>query len=102
MKTIFPKINLRVRFTKNNWEFILRFALAVFIPALTYFGLEVKDLTSWNIVGSTILQALSNPYVLIVMAINAINVLFDPTTKGLSDSDQALDYSVPNNNTKIN
>ena len=95
-----PKINMKVRFTKQNWQFVIRFVLAVFIPVLTYFGLEIKDLTSWSIIGDTLVKALSNPYVVGVMIVNAVNILFDPTTKGLSDSAQALEYTSPNGNVK--
>lgn len=85
-------INWKIRFNRNNLSFIFRFIAAVFIPILIYFGLEVTDLTNWTIVGKVIMDALSNPYVIGLTIFNAVNVLFDPTTKGLSDSDRALNY----------
>lgn len=87
------KINWKVRFNRNNMTFIFRFIVAVFMPILVYFGLEVTDLTEWPIVWSVLLKALSNPYVVGMSLFNAINVLFDPTTKGLSDSERALNYT---------
>lgn len=87
------KINWKVRFNKNNLTFIFRFLAAVFIPILVYFGLEVTDLTEWSTVWDVIVRALSNPYVVGMSIFNAINVLFDPTTKGLADSKQALTYT---------
>lgn len=87
------KINWKVRFNRNNMTFIFRFIVAVFMPILVYFGLEVTDLTEWSIVWGVLLKALSNPYVVGMSLFNAINVLFDPTTKGLSDSERALEYT---------
>ena len=86
------KINWKVRFNRNNLTFIFRFIVAVFMPILIYFGLEVTDLTEWSIVGKVFLQTISNPYVVGMSIFNAINVLFDPTTKGLADSERALGY----------
>lgn len=89
------KINWKVRFNKDNMTFIFRFLAAVFVPVLVYFGMEVKDLTSWPIVWDILIQSLSNPYILLLAIFNGINVLFDPTTKGLADSKKALEYEEP-------
>ena len=84
------KINWRIRFNKDNLAFIGRFILAVAVPVLTYFGMKATDLTTWNSLGDVFIRAISNPYVLMFTVVNAINILPDPTTKGLKDSDLAL------------
>ncbi|WP_438832343.1 phage holin [Streptococcus pluranimalium] len=88
-------INWKVRFNKSNKTFLARFLLAIFVPILTYFGLEAQDLTTWQAVLELLVKAISNPYVVGFTVVNIINVLPDPTTTGLSDSDQALDYTEP-------
>lgn len=89
------KINFGVRFNLANAIFIIRFILALFIPILTYFGLEQQDLTSWNALGRVLLDALSNPFVVGFTIINALNLIPDPTTEGIWDSQQALSYKEP-------
>ncbi|RNC97836.1 phage holin [Lysinibacillus halotolerans] len=89
------KINWKVRFTKENKTFILRFLAALIIPVLTYFGLQFTDLTSWGAVWDLFKQFISNPYLVILTIINALNMLPDPTTNGLSDSKQVLSYNEP-------
>lgn len=89
------KINWKVRFNTKNKVFIMRFVNALFIPAIVYFGLKVEDLTSWSVIGNLILRTLSNPYILGLMAWNAVNILSDPTTKGFGDSEKALEYEDP-------
>lgn len=91
------KINWKVRFTAENKTFVLRFLAALIIPVLTYFGLQFTDLTSWASVWELFIQFLSNPYLVILTIINAINMIPDPTTSGLSDSNQALTYQKPKN-----
>ena len=52
-------------------------------------------MTSWAALGSLIVQAVSNPYVLCLAAVSVWNALQDPTTPGLSDSARALGYTTP-------
>ncbi len=89
------KINWKVRFNKENISFILRFVAALLIPILAYLGLEVSDLTNWNMVGEVLIQFISNPFLIGLTIINALNMMVDPTTKGLTDSEQALKYTEP-------
>lgn len=89
------KFNWKVRFNKDNISFILRFMAALFIPVLAYLGLEVTDLTSWHMIGDVLLQFISNPFLIGLTIINALNMMVDPTTKGLTDSEQALQYTEP-------
>lgn len=82
-------INLKLRL--KNPMFVAQLVLSVLLPILGYFGLEVKDLTSWSMLGELVLNALSNPYVLGLIAISVYNALVDPTTKGFKDSTNALE-----------
>lgn len=88
-------INWKVRFNKDNITFIIRFLAALVIPILAYLGLEVKDLTSWTLIGDVLLQFISNPFLLGLTVINALNMIPDPTTKGITDSEKALNYTEP-------
>ncbi len=88
------KINWTVRF--KNPIFVAQFVLSILTPILTYMGLTVQDITSWNILGNAMLSALGNPYVLGLILISVWNCVNDPTTCGLSDSEKALTYEEPN------
>lgn len=88
-------INWKVRFNKDNITFIIRFVAALIIPVLAYLGLEVTDLTSWTLIGDVLLQFISNPFLLGLTVINALNMIPDPTTKGITDSEKALNYTEP-------
>ena len=88
-------INWKVRFSKDNITFIIRFVAALIIPVLAYLGLEVTDLTSWKLIGDVLLQFISNPFLLGLTVINALNMIPDPTTKGITDSENALNYTEP-------
>ena len=88
-------INWKIRFSKANKIFLARFVLAIFVPILTYFGLEAKDLTTWQAVFDLAIKAVSNPFVVGFTVVNIINVLPDPTTTGLSDSSRAMSYTEP-------
>ena len=88
-------INWKVRFNAKNKAFLARFALAVLVPILGYYGLKFEDLTSWTSVGKIFSDFLSNPYLVGLTIFNAWNMLPDPTTQGISDSAQALTYTLP-------
>ena len=47
-------------------------------------------MTTWESVGTILAGALSNPYVLGMSLINALNMIPDPSTAGLSDDDEVL------------
>lgn len=86
-------INLKVRF--KNPVFIAQLVLAVLTPILAYAGLTVQDLTSWEALGNILLGAISNPYVLGLVAVSVWNAVNDPTTAGIKDSAQAMTYKEP-------
>lgn len=87
------KINWKVRLKNPN--FIAQLVLAVLVPILAYMGLTLDSLTSWTTLGSVLLNAISNPYVLGLVAVSVYNSLTDPTTSGVGDSLQALKYKQP-------
>lgn len=89
------KINWKVRFSKDNLTFILRFIGALAIPILAYFGLKFEDITSFDTLLDVLVRVVSNPYVLGLTVINALNMIPDPTTKGINDSEKALNYTEP-------
>lgn len=87
------KINWKVRF--KNPMFYVQLILSILTPILAYSGLTATDLTTWAKLGEVLLQAISNPYVLSLVAVSVYNALVDPTTKGIGDSEQALTYDTP-------
>jgi len=87
------KINWKVRF--KNPVFIGQLVLAVFVPILAYLGITPEDLTTWGTVGHVLSEAISNPYVLMLVIVSVYNSITDPTVAGLSDSNQALEYDKP-------
>src|SRR5690625_3149784 len=87
------KINWKVRF--SNPVFIAQIIMAIFIPILAYMGLTAQDLTTWSKVGKVLYEAISNPYVLLLVIVSVYNSITDPTVAGLSDSKQALQYYKP-------
>lgn len=87
------KINWLVRF--KNRAFVIRLLLAIILPILTYFGLKFEDLNSWGGVYELLLKFLSNPYLIGLSIVSALNIVPDPTTAGLSDSERAMGYTEP-------
>lgn len=87
------KINWKIRF--KNVLFIGQIIAAIVVPLIVGVGLQWADMTSWKILGGTILKALGNPVVVISMVISLFNAIPDPTTSGVGDSVRALDYDTP-------
>lgn len=88
-------INWKVRFNRKNIMFLAQVVISVCVPVLTYFGLQASDMTTWAKVLETLVQAVSNPYVVLMAVVSLFNAVTDPTTKGLSDSKDALTYEQP-------
>lgn len=86
-------INWKVRF--KNPVFIAQLFLSVLTPILAYAGLTLADMTSWSALCQILMDAIKNPYVIILVIVSVWNALNDPTTKGLSDSIQAMTYTAP-------
>lgn len=86
-------INWKVRI--RNPLFWVQVLLAVLMPILAYMGLTVEDLTSWTILGETLMEAVKNPYVLGLVVVSVWNAVNDPTTEGMGDSELAKSYIKP-------
>lgn len=88
-------INWRIRI--KNPSFWVSVAIAIITPILAYMGITAQDITTWPALGNVLLQAVSNPYILVMVAVSVYNAVVDPTTTGFTDSSRVLQYNVPNN-----
>lgn len=88
------KINWSIR--AKNPMFWVQIVMSIFVPILTYMGITVQDLTSWSVVGNALVLAVTNPYVLVMVAVSVYNTIVDPTSTGVTDSKTALTYTEPN------
>ena len=87
------KINWKVRL--KNPVFWVGLAVAIVLPILTSLGMSWEEMTTWAALGNALLQAVKNPVILVSVLVSVWNLINDPTTKGLSDSAQALTYDKP-------
>ena len=87
------KINWTVRLKNPQWW--AQIAISLVIPVLSYFGMTGADITTWGTLWDTVLRAVSNPYVIVLAAVSVYNAIVDPTTAGIGDSLQALNYTSP-------
>ncbi|MGG0891698.1 phage holin [Cytobacillus horneckiae] len=83
-------INWKIRF--KNPIFISQLLLSFIIPILGYFGLTAQDITTWASLFSLLVDAFSNPYVVLLVVVSVWNAVNDPTTKGIQDSSLAKRY----------
>ena len=83
------KINWKVRL-KNPYFW---FGLVAII--LTAVGAEPEIFTSWDILVGQVKQLLGNPFALGCVVAAIVGYVNDPTTSGITDSQQALGYSKP-------
>lgn len=86
-------INLKVRF--KNPIFWIQVIGGIVLAALAYNGLQPQDLTTWQGVFNLFKGIVSNPYLLVLCLYNAWSAINDPTTKGITDSKNALEYAEP-------
>lgn len=89
-------INWKVRI--KSPQFWIGILGVIASPVLAYYGLSYADMTTWESIGSVLAQFFTNPFLIgtVVMAVlSFIGVLTDPTTKGVSDSEQAMEYKKP-------
>lgn len=83
------KLNLTVR-AKNPW-----FWVSLGGVILTAMGVSPEMLTSWGAVMDALVNLITNPFMLGSVIIAVMGVLIDPTTAGLSDSNNAMTYTKP-------
>lgn len=88
-------INWKVRFSKKNIQFWVRFIGALMIPVLAYLGVNFEDLTTWGAVWDVVQRFFSNPFLWGLTFLNALNIIPDPITPGLGDSQRAMSYVEP-------
>lgn len=83
-------MNWKIRIKNPVWW--VQIILAILTPILAYAGLSAQDLTTWNTLGTLILDALKNPYVLSLVAVSVWNACNDPTSSGVTDSALVKSY----------
>lgn len=80
------KINWKVRFKNKTW-------LLSFIALVLTFAYNV--LSMFDIVPSVTQQEIMDAVTAILTILAAVGVIIDPTTEGISDSDNAMTYEEP-------
>ena len=87
-------MNWKIR--AKNPTFWVQLIVSTVIAVLGYMGLEITDLTSWQVVSDAFVKAVGTPYVWIMAGVIWYNALIDPTTTGITDSSRAMSYDRPN------
>lgn len=87
------KINLKLRL-KNPYFYYYLIA-SIVTPIGIYFGVNLEDLTTWPKVWDLLVQAVLTPYVFVTVVLSVTAFVIDPTTEGVNDSKQALQYEKP-------
>ena len=85
------KINWKIRFKNKVW---LRFFIAAVL------GLVYKALATFGIVPKIEQQALMDLFDMLLGVLLLLGVVVDPTTKGMEDSDLAMTYTHPKDNSQ--
>ena len=83
------KLNVKVRM-KNPY-----FWVGVLATIITAMGLEPEMFTSWSLVWDALVDLFTNPFRLCMVVIAVMGIFIDPTTSGVSDSEQAMTYIAP-------
>ncbi|MBC2267659.1 phage holin [Listeria sp. FSL L7-0083] len=92
------KINWKLRL--KNPQMWVPFLLFLVSTILATAQVEGASMTSWAALGDLLLSVISNPYQLFAVLFAVYGYLVDPTTKGVSDSANALNYSEPRKEVK--
>lgn len=90
-------MNINWKIRVKNVSFWVSVVISIFTPIFAYMGLTAQDITTWSALGNMLLSAISNPYILLTIAVSVYNTIIDPTSTGITDSSQALTYDKPNN-----
>lgn len=83
------KMNIKVRM-KNPY-----FWIGLVGIILTAMGVDAQTLTTWQATYDALVALVSNPFLLGSVAVAVLGVFIDPTTAGMSDSQQAMTYDAP-------
>ena len=86
-------MNLKVRF--KNPVFWAQLALAIALPILAYYNIQVENINTWSTIWELLWSAVTNPYLFFTVVVSVWNAFTDPTTKGLGDSGRAMTYTTP-------
>ncbi len=54
---------------------------------LTAMGVDASTFTTWDSVGSAVMDLVTNPFMLGTTALAVLGVFVDPTTKGVTDEE---------------
>lgn len=81
-------LNLDIRLKNPQYWFML--IMAIIVPIATYMGINTTDITSWSTLGNMLVEAIKNPYLLIMVIVNVYNATIDGTTRGFRDSEMML------------
>ena len=87
------KFNISVRLKNPVWW--VQVGGAFLLCALTYNQLQPQDLTTWQGLFNIIVGVFKNPYLLFTCLLSVWNASNDPTTKGITDSANAMSYTKP-------
>lgn len=87
------QINWGVRL--RNPVFWAQVACAIVLPLVVGIGASWEDMTTWETLGSAIVEGLSNPVVFVSMVTSLWACVTDPTTAGTGDSATAMTYTKP-------
>lgn len=89
-------INWKVRL--KNPTFWIQLVLSLISPILVGLGLQWQDMTTWSALGDAVVNAISNPAIVISVIGSVWACITDPTTKGTADSRLAMTYHCPQGN----
>ena len=69
---------------------------SIYITAdLGSYGIELGRYDLLAALGEVLFSAIQNPVIVVAILVSVWNAITDPTTKGISDSAQALTYNKP-------
>ncbi|MDL2276172.1 phage holin family protein [Breznakia sp. OttesenSCG-928-G09] len=87
-------MNLKVRI--KNSIFWIQVLGSGILAALTYNQMQPSDLTTWKGLIDLLIGVVTNPFLLFTVLWNIWTAANDPTTSGITDSVNALNYDKPN------
>lgn len=83
---------------KINWKVRIRnpyFWVGFIGVILAAVGISPESLTSWTVLYGQLKALIQNPFAIGCVVVGVIGYINDPTTKGISDSTQAMSYERP-------